>query len=104
MSKFQAQQSTDYDTYREIMGDLVSPIRGDGLDWETLKRLYESKAVYLENLRIKCFTELNSQIGSSHFRWSDYHLITQALKDTRSAIKVTMRDAIFENLSRRKAS
>lgn len=40
-------RSTDYDTYKEIMGELPKPIIADGLDLETLKRLYESKAVYL---------------------------------------------------------
>ena len=70
--------STDYETYREIMGELLSPIMADGLDGDTLKRLYVSKSVYLENLRMKCFIDLNKENSRSYFTWKDYEIIVKA--------------------------
>ena len=96
--------ATDYETYREIMGELVSPIIAKGLDIDTLKRLYESKAVYLENLRVKCFWELNTNQEKTYFKQSDYVLILQALEDTKSQLRNMIICAINDNLERRRAS
>jgi hypothetical protein len=75
--------SQDYETYKEIMKDLLAPIAGTGLDQDTLKRLYESKLVYLKNLRVKAFQEINTRAGGpSHFSMRDYELILNALKLT----------------------
>ena len=73
---------TDYETYHEIMEDLLNPIQSEGLDFETLKRLYESKLVYLENLRVKCFFEMNLQEASAYFTVEDYRVIMMAIKQT----------------------
>jgi hypothetical protein len=94
---------TSYETYREIMGELLNPIMAQGLDADTLKRLYESKAVYLENLRIKCFVELNGK-GTTHFNKDDYTLILTAIKKTREHLRKLIMLAVAENLSRRKVS
>ncbi len=94
--------STDYETYKEIMGELIKPILADGLDPETLKSLYESKAVYLENLRIKCFKELNSK-RESHFTWADYNLVVHAIEENRSHVRNLILVAVNEKLERRKA-
>ncbi len=94
---------TDYETYKEIMGELLNPIVSGELDNETLKRLYESKAVYLENLRAKCFWEMNTQ-GQSHFTHEDYVLILKAIQETRSQLRQLILHSISENLSRRKVS
>jgi hypothetical protein len=77
---------TDYDTYREIMNDLLKPISSDGLDDDTVKRLYESKIVYLENLRVKCFRDMNSA-KETHFTREDYQLILEALKQARGHLR-----------------
>ncbi len=95
--------ATDYETYREIMGELIKPILAEGLDAETLKSLYESKAVYLENLRIKCFKELNSKKRSSHFSWDDYHLILRAIKENFGHVRNLILVAVNEKLDCRKA-
>lgn len=102
--------NTDYATYREIMDELLRPISGEGLDSDTLKRLYESKLVYLENLRVKCFRAINSNTGSpesgnptNHFTPDDYSLIVKAISDTRGHLRHSMLLAISGNLSRRKA-
>lgn len=95
--------ATDFETYREIMDELVKPIIGDGLDPETLKSLYESKAVYLENLRIRCFTELNHG-KSTHFTWADYQLILNAMRETRSHVRQLILLVLRDKLSRRKVS
>ena len=95
--------STEYETYREIMDELVKPIIADDLDAETLKNLYESKAVYLENLRIKCFTELNSN-KSSHFNWDDYALIQRAIKEMRQHVRQLILIVVQDKLEKRLVS
>ena len=92
------QLSIDYDTYREIIHELMQPIQADGLDIDTLKRLYESKLVYLENLRVKCFVEVNA---GGAFTMTDYGLILDAQKSTKRFLRELMMMAITDNLARR---
>ena len=82
-----AQTPTDYSTYREIMDELLRPIQAEGLDFDTLKRLYESKLVYLENLRVKCFMEMNGKKPGAHFSMSDYQIILSAILETHGHLK-----------------
>ena len=93
---------TDYQTYREIMDELLSPIIATDLDAELVVRLYQSKLVYLENLRTKCFMEINSQ-GTSLFSHDDYKLILEAQRQTKQYLRHTMMTAISQNLAKRKA-
>jgi hypothetical protein len=95
--------ATDYETYCEIMDELLKPIVADGLDPETLKNLYESKAVYLENLRIRCFSELNHS-RQTHFTWHDYKMILWAIDQTRSHVRQLILVVVHDKLSRRKVS
>ena len=76
----------EFDTYREIIDELLQPIPSEGLDSDTLKRLYQSKAVYLENLRIRCFREMNHMRKDSFSR-EDYGLILAALQTTHSHLR-----------------
>ena len=94
------QEVTDYATYRQIMDELTRPIQDEGLDATTLKRLYESKLVYLENLRTKCFVELNS--GTGHFDMDDYHIILNALQETKNHLRELVLLAVTESLALRK--
>ena len=91
--------ATDFETYREIMGELLKPINEQGLDPDTLKRLYESKAVYLENLRVKCFMELNSG-KNTFFSWEDYLLIIKAIKENRKHVRALILLVFNEKLSK----
>ncbi len=91
---------TDYHTYLEVMEDLLKPIDGSGLDLETLRRLYESKLVYLENLRVKCFQEINKNIESD-FKQDDYQLILTAIFETKRNIKRLVVLTINTNLAKR---
>ena len=93
----------DYETYREIMNDLLQPISGEGLDSETLRRLYESKLVYLENLRLKCFREINSG-RQTHFTADDHTLIVKALGETTRHLRQIVLLAITDNLAKRQVS
>ena len=93
--------STDYETYREIMNELLQPISATGLPDDTLKRLYESKMVYLENLRVKCFRELNNEKFTSHFSQGDYQLILKAIQQTRQHLRDLVMLVISANLAKR---
>lgn len=95
-------RSTDYATYREIMGELLRPIEASGLDVDTLKRLYESKLVYLQNLRVNCFCELNAE-APGHFTMDDYKLILRAIEETGKHIRDLMLLAITSKLKQRNA-
>ena len=88
---------TDYDTYREIMDDLLKPIAVEGLDVDTLKRLYESKMVYLENLRLKCFRDLNGD-RETHFTKDDYRIIVEGSQQTRGHLRAVVLSAINTRL------
>lgn len=94
------ERSTDYETYREIMGELLRPIEAQGLDVETLKRLYQSKLVYLENLRVKCFCEVNSGAGG-HFTMVDYKLILKAVAETNGHLRSLVLLALSTQLAKR---
>lgn len=96
-------RSTDYETYREIMGELLRPIESHDLDLDvdTLKRLYESKLVYLENLRVQCFKEVNGQGQESLFTMDDYRLILKALDETNRHLRDLILCAITTKLKQR---
>jgi hypothetical protein len=85
----------DYEVYREIMDDLHAPLKTEGLDIDMIKELYVSKLIYLENLRVKCFTEINKNLGG-YFSHDDYRFILEAIHKT----KHYMRAIIFESLAR----
>ena len=91
----------DYETYRQIMDELLQPILQEGLDVDTLRRLYQSKLVYLENLRVKCFREMNAP-SSSPFTMTDYQLILKAVNETHRHIRDLILLAINNNLEKRK--
>lgn len=99
--KMKAETPTDYFTYKEIMEDLLDPIIGEDLDNDTLKRLYESKLVYLENLRVTCFYEMNSQKPASYFSVHDYNLILQAIDLTHNHLRELILMAITYSLESR---
>lgn len=94
---------TDYETYKEIMNELVHPIQAEGLDLDTLKRLYESKLVYLENLRVKCFYEMNKKRYFGYFSQEDYSLILSAIRKTHNHIHDLVVLAITYSLEARAA-
>ncbi len=97
------QNQLDYATYREIMGDLLQPISGDGLDFDMLKRLCESKVVYLENLRVKCFKGMNQARGS-YFTVDDHALIIKATTEANRQLRQVVLLAITDNLAKRQVS
>jgi len=76
----------DDEAHREVMEELFKPICSEGLDHTILRRLYESKLIYLENLRIKSFQEINLE-KNSRFSLKDYELILLAIKKTKHRIK-----------------
>jgi hypothetical protein len=101
-ASMQKDSATDYQTYHEIMDELLRPITAEGLDSDTLKRLYESKLVYLENLRTKCFVELNGE-KPGRFSMEDYKLILEARRETQRHLRDLILVAMAENLAKRDA-
>ena len=91
---------SDYNTYKEIMGELLNPIEGYDLDDDTLTRLYESKLIYLENLRTKCFKQINSSSVQSSFTTDDYNLIMEAISNTRAYIRGVVLNIITKNITK----
>ena len=93
--------TVEYETYREIVKELQQPIIEDGLDAETIKRLYESKLVYLENLRVKCFWDMNRS-QRALFSPDDYALIYKALQETKSHLRDLVVGAVEHSLKTRR--
>lgn len=89
--------ATDYETYSQIKWELHRPIQDEGLDLETLKRLYESKIAYLERLRIKCFSAINQKIPSA-FQMQDYEYILVALQTTKEQLRQLIRTTLGESI------
>lgn len=96
-------RSVDYETYREIMDELLQPISGEGLDVHTLTSLYESKLVYLENLRVRCFRSMNDSL-ESYFTVEDYSLVVSAISNTKAHLHDIVVAAVSSRLANRKAS
>lgn len=92
--------ATDYESYRELMEELLLPIQGHGLSSDTLKRLYESKLVYLENLRLKCFREMNDGSERAMFRPSDYERILLAQARTKEHMRLVVVGLITSTLNK----
>ncbi len=97
-----AEHKIDYETYKEVMGELALPIEVKGLDSDTVKRLYESKLVYLENLRVNCFRDINSK-GQSRFTIADYELVLLAIHVTRTHLRESILQVISERIEKKKA-
>ena len=92
---------TDYETYKEIMDELRNPIIAKGLEPEIMVRLHESKVIYLENLRVRCFKELNLE-GVAHFSWDDYNYIVLALEECRATTRSLVIHSVKNYLSNQK--
>lgn len=86
--------ATDYETYTRIKWELHRPIQDESLDFETLKRLYESKIVYLERLRVKCFSAINQKTPGL-FTIQDYEYILIALQSTKKHIQAVRQSLPF---------
>ncbi|MEI8025713.1 MAG: hypothetical protein WCI18_05115 [Pseudomonadota bacterium] len=92
----------DYETFKEIEPELLRPILGDGLDYETLRKLYESKIVYLSHLRSRCFKEINQNM-SPDFKPDDLATIVRALTLTQEHVRLLVLTAMQESLAKRRA-
>lgn len=75
--------ASDYETYLKIKWDLHRPIQDTEIDFDTMKRLYESKLAYLERLRVHCFYSMNHEDDQA-FQMKDYECILQALRSTKA--------------------
>ncbi len=93
----------EYTAFCQIRPDLLLPITGEGIDGDTLVRLYESKLVYLENLREKAFMDINSRLAERYFQNGDYLGILEAIEITKLQLKEVMIGEIRHSLGRRKA-
>jgi hypothetical protein len=79
--------------------ELQKPILAEGLDPDTLKRLYESKRVYLANLRLRCFREINGS-SSTGFTAADLEIIVNAIARTEEDIKSLILGQVKSTLDR----
>ena len=92
------EKTLDYNVYKELEADLICPIDSPALSKDITVRLYESKLIYLENLRVKCFKDMNMN-HNSKFTADDYNFILKAKKITNSYLKEVILDIIKENLN-----
>lgn len=98
-------QPTEYESFQEIIDDLMKPIGGEGLTVEMVIRLYESKLAYLENIRIKCFRDINRPAAPGvndmqRFQVQDYDLILAAIDLTKKTLKYTVLTSVTDLLKK----
>ncbi len=93
------EKTLDYNVYKELEADLICPIESPTLNKDITVRLYESKLIYLENLRVKCFKDMNMN-SSSKFTTEDYNFILKAKQITNAYLKEVILDIIKENLKK----
>lgn len=88
-----------YESYQVIKSELHEAIDEKGLDIVILKRLYESKLRYLEQLRVNCFREINLNPETS-FTPSDLGFIIAGIKITGDHIESLVKNIIGGNRGR----
>jgi hypothetical protein len=78
--------------FREIAQDLLVPVSA-GLDAETQCQLYLSKLLYLDHIRRRAFSALNSikETPSSNFTSSDLEILKEATLLTQSELKIQLK-------------
>jgi hypothetical protein len=86
------------DLFREIAADLLVPV-SEVLDCETQCNLYLSKLIYMNHMRHRAFTAINSSKGDSQFLPEDLELLKQATLMTEQELKSKIRELVKKSLA-----
>lgn len=92
----------EYRIYRKVFEELARPLDVSGLDIETIIKLYKSKLIYLENLRLRCFNHINHRVPSgsvSCFNGHDLSFIIYAQKETKLHLRQVYLSGIRHHLA-----
>lgn len=97
--RHQKNDDLNYDLYRDIADDLSSQV-DQKLEPEVRYELYQSKLVYLTNLQIQCFKQINLAGSKSQFQNSDLANIILAIEMTHKQMRDTVLEAMDKCLAR----
>jgi hypothetical protein len=96
---FPQDTKVSYELYRELAGELCAPIDDVNMGLELRHELYLSKLVYLQNLQVQCFKNINSsQQKDCLYDVSDLENIYHAIQVTEEFLKDTIRNIFCESL------
>jgi hypothetical protein len=88
-----------YELYRELAGELCSPIDDSDLTFDLRYELYTSKLTYLFNIQEQCFRCINSGKVMSTYTKEDLLVIQDAIEITKEFIRQTIREALLHSLN-----
>ena len=88
-----------YELYRELAGEICSPIDDTEMTYDLRYELYTSKLTYLYNIKEQCFRCINSDKIVDSFTKEDLLVIQDAIEITIEFIRQTIREALTNSLN-----
>lgn len=95
-----AKIDVSYELYRELAGEICSPIDDSDLTHDLRYELYTSKLTYLYNIQEQCFRCINAvHAHEESFTQDDLLLIQNAIEITKDFLRQTIREALRQSLN-----
>ncbi|APJ04414.1 hypothetical protein [Silvanigrella aquatica] len=88
-----------YELYRELAGEICSPIDDAEMTYDLRFELYTSKLTYLFNIQEQCFRCINTGHNLDTYTKEDFLLIQDAIEITTEFIRQTIREALINSLN-----
>lgn len=89
-----------YELYRELAGDICSPLDNSNMTLELRFELYTSKLIYLINIQEQCFRCINTEKDTNTYTIEDLLVIQDAIDITKEFIRQTVREKILNSLNK----
>ncbi len=96
-----SQQSIlSYELYKELAGEICSPINDKEMTLQLRFELYQSKLIYLYNINDQCFKSINAKCEDNCYDYTQADLlnIQNAIEITREFLKQTIRESLVISL------
>lgn len=88
-----------YELYRELAGEICTPIDDSNMTFDLRYELYTSKLTYLFNIQEQCFRCINSELDLNTYTKEDLLVIQDAIEITKEFIRQTIREALMNSLN-----
>jgi hypothetical protein len=92
------QIDVSYELYKELAGEICTPINDPHLTIELRYELYTSKLIYLYNLQEQCFRIINLEKINTSYTQKDLILIQNAIEVTKEFLRQTLREHVSESV------
>ena len=88
-----------YELYKELAGEICSPLDDAYLNIDLRYELYTSKLIYLYNIQEQCFKCINTEVTENSYTPEDLVVIQNAIEVTKEFIRQTIREALLKGLT-----